>query len=154
MSAPRLTSVTRPAQYRSARSDGSSGVIAAQYASTSPVPTTTPADLSSRAKPVSTPVNAASLPTGGDLREVVPHQIEVVAVLDDGAERVARRPRRQLRFAEETERADPVDGLGHAGRLDQIQLPEPVHRPDHLPGQLRRGIGLADQDDLDLPLRG
>src|ERR1700691_795284 len=121
MSSWRLTSVARPAQYRSMRSDGSSGVMAAKYVSTSPVPTVRPASRSSRAKPTSTPVKAPGpSATGDDLRQVLPHQVKVVAVFDHRAERVIRRVRRQVRRAEDPERADPVDGFRDTGRLGQV----------------------------------
>src|SRR5580693_417369 len=95
----RLISVVRPAQYKSSKSVGSSGAIAAQYVSTSPVPTVSPAARSSREKPTSSPANGARPPgcgtpgppasgTGGDLGQIAPYQVEVVAVLDDRAQRV------------------------------------------------------------------
>src|SRR5215469_6740865 len=100
MSSRRLTSVVRPAQYRSSRSAGSSGSIAEQYVRTSPVPTVRPAARSSCEKStsraakgacvtaVASPAAGGTSATGGDLREVVAHKVEIVAVLDDGAKSV------------------------------------------------------------------
>src|ERR1700691_5619396 len=104
MSSWREISVARPAQYKSVRSDGSSVVMAAKYVSTSPVPTATPAWRSPSPNPTSTPVKGSA--TGDDLRQVLPDQVEVVPVLDDRAERVVGRVRRQGIRAEHAQRAD------------------------------------------------
>src|SRR5216684_2685659 len=97
----RVTSVARPAQYKSSRSEGSSGLIAEQKISMSPEPTASPAERSSDAKSTSTltkpvrskegrsravrskPVRSKPVRsgTGGDLLQIVPHHIEVVAFL-------------------------------------------------------------------------
>src|SRR5215469_5819188 len=129
MSSCRLTSVARPAQYTSTRSDGSSGVMAEQYVSTSPVPTTRPAARSSRANPTSTPANGATARsgTGGDLRHVLAGEIQVVTVLDDSSEGVTGGLRGEVGLAEEAQRAYPVDGLCHPWGLGQVKLAQPVH---------------------------
>src|SRR5215469_1502219 len=156
MSSRRLTRVVLPAQYRSSRSEGSSGSIAEQYVRTSPVPTVRPAPRSSRQKSTSMAANGASVAaiawsaTGRDLREVVAHDVEVVPILDDSAESVVRGLRRQVGLAEEAERAHPVDRLSHARRLSQLQLPQAVHRRHNFPGELLGRGRLADKDNLHL----
>src|ERR1700722_9035776 len=122
------TREVRPAQYRSTRSAGSSRLAAAQYVTTSPEPPGTPAGRSARPNPTSTPANAVCSATGGELLELVEHQIEVVLVLDDGADGVGRGTGAEVGLAQEPERGAPVDRLGHSRRLGQIELAQPVHR--------------------------
>src|SRR5215469_15943799 len=117
MSSGLLTRVARPAQYTSSRSVGSSVAVAEQYVSTSPVPTVSPAPRSSRAKPTSTSVKGSRSGTRGDLFQAVADQVEIVAVLDDRAQRVASRLRCQIRLPKEPQGADPVDRLGDPRRL-------------------------------------
>src|SRR5215469_1840434 len=123
MSSRLLTSVVRPAQYRSSRSDGSSCAIAEQYVRTSPVPIVMPAARSSRPKPTSTGANGACSGTstrsgtGGYLCQALAYQLKVVPVLDHGAQRVIRRLTGQVGLTEELECPDPVDGLCHPRRL-------------------------------------
>src|SRR5580658_542457 len=157
MSSCRFTSVVRPAQYRSARSAGFSLLSAEQYSRTSPEPTASPAARNSPANVTSSPVNgtrssSGAAGTGGDLLQVVQDHLEIVPVLDHGTQRVPRVG--QVRFAQEVQSAGPVDGLGHARRLGQVELPEPLDGGDDLTGQRRRDAGLADQDDLDLAFGG
>src|SRR5215472_16721654 len=152
MSSGLLTRVARPAQYTSSRSVGSSVAVAEQYVSTSPVPTLSPAPRSSRAKPTSTSVNGTRSSTRRDLLQAVPDQVEIVAVLDDRAERVVRSLWCQLRLPQESQGADPVDGLCDSWRLRQVELAQPVHGAHNFPGELLGDAGLADEDDLHLPL--
>src|SRR5215469_7318426 len=101
----------------------------------SPVPTASPAARSSRAKSTSTPTIGASSGTGRDLFQVVPRHVEVVAFLHHGTERVLRQLGVQLGRsgpAEEVEGARPVDRLGDAGRLGQVELTQPVDGGYHL----------------------
>src|SRR5260370_21626173 len=170
----RVTSVARPAQYKSSRSEGSSGLIAEQKISMSPEPTASPAERSSDAKSTSTltkPVRSkegssragGSKPvrskpvrsgTGGDLLQIVPHHIEVVAFLQHGAQGVLGDLRAEIRFAEEVEGAYPVDRLGDPGWLGQVQFAQPVDGLDHLAGQRLGDARRADQHDLYLTLGG
>src|SRR6266851_5403230 len=155
----RVTSVARPAQYKSSRSEGSSGLIAEQKISMSPEPTASPAERSSDAKSTSTltkPVRSKPVRsgTGGDLLQVVPHHIEVVAFLHHGAQGVLGDLRAQIRFAEEIEGAYPVDRLGDPGWLGEVQFAQPVDGLDHLAGQRLGDARRADQHDLYLPLGG
>src|SRR5580700_6699678 len=100
----------------------------------SPEPTGSPAARSSRANRTSTPTSGAcrmvAAPsggaasgtgacsgTGGDLRQVVAHHVQVVAFLHHRADGVLRGPGVQVGLAEEVQGADPVDRLGHPGRL-------------------------------------
>src|SRR5271165_6695460 len=196
MSSCRVTSVVRPAQYRSTRSAGSSLLSAEQYTSTSPEPTASPAARSSPAKRTSRPVKGdgsggpagmgggsppctgevggsppctgevggsppcpekvggGSGGTGGDLLQVVADHLEVISVLDHGAERVLRVGGVQVRLPEEVEGPGPVDGFRHPRRLGQVELAEPVDGGDDLAGQRRRDAGFPDQDDLDLAFGG
>src|SRR6202000_1245832 len=103
---------------------------ARRWLTTWPGPPPSPAARSSCAKPTRTPVNGSSSArwpapsaTGDDLRQVLPGQGQVVAVLADRPERVAGGLRRQLGLAEHAERADPVDRLGDPGRFGQVKLP-------------------------------
>src|SRR3569833_2429611 len=96
--------------------------------STSPEPTGIPEARRSRAKPTSDPTNAGSSGTEGDPFEVVVDHVEVVALLDDGAERVLARAGGQLEHTEHVARPYPVDGLGDARRLGQVHLAQPVDR--------------------------
>src|SRR6266851_739058 len=170
----RVTSVARPAQYKSSRSEGSSGLIAEQKISMSPEPTASPAERSSDAKSTSTltkpvrskegrsravrskPVRSKPVRsgTGGDLLQIVPHHIEVVAFLHHGAQGVLGDLRAEIRFAEEVEGAYPVDRLGDPGWLGEVQFAQPVDGLDHLAGQRLGDARRADQHDLYLPLGG
>src|ERR1700685_4343472 len=157
MSSCRFTSVVRPAQYRSTRAAGCSLLSAEQYIRTSPEPTASPAARSSPANVTSSPVNgtrssSGAAGTGGDLLQVVQDHLEIVPVLDHGAQRIPRVG--QVRFAQEVEGAGQVDGLADARRLGQVELPEPLDGGDDLTGQRRRDAGLADQNDLDLAFGG
>src|SRR5450755_4909918 len=137
----RVTSVVRPAQYRSTRSVGSSGTIAAQYVSTSPEPTASPAERSTAAKSTSTPTKGACSGTGCDLFQVVPDHVEVVAFLHHRAEGVLGVLRAKVGLAEEVENANPVDGLRDPGRLGEVQLAQPVDRGHHRAGSQSSGTG-------------
>src|SRR4051812_22468125 len=74
-----------------------------------------------------------------DPLEVAPDQLEVVAVLDDGAEGVRDGLVVEVVGADDAEGVHPVDGLGDPGRLGEVHRPEPVDRGDH-----RLGEGLGD----------
>src|ERR1700761_1260408 len=150
MSAGPRTRGARPAQYRSARSDGSSRASAEQYTSRSPDPTGSPAARSSPAKLASRPVNGSS-DTGRDVLQVVADHVKVVPVLDDGSEGVLRAGGIEVARAQEVQGARPVDGLRHPGRFGQVQLAQAVYGGDDLTGQRRGDPGLAELDDLRLP---
>src|ERR1700760_3909616 len=137
------------------------------------MPTASPAARSSPAKATRSPVNLSSgtgrsgtgrsgtgrsgtgaSGTGGDLLQVVPDPLDVVAVLDHGAESIQRVAGFQVGLAQEVQGPRPVDGLRHSGRLGQVELAEPVYGGDHLAGQRGGNARLPDQDDLDLALGG
>src|ERR1035438_4585556 len=120
----------------------------------SPEPTASPAARSSCAKATSTPTNAARLDTGCDLFQVLSDDVEIVAFLHHGAESVGRVRCVQIGLAKEIEHADPVDRLGDARRLGQVQVAQPVDGYDDLAGQHRRYAGRPDTDDLHLALGG
>src|SRR6185369_7805782 len=157
----RVTIVVRPPQYRSSRSVGSSRAIAWLNVSTSPEPTARPAPRNSSANATSTLTNGASLvsPSAtlahsprGDPVEVGAHQFQVVVVLDHRAQGVLHRRGVQLGRPEHIEGAYPVDGLGYARRLGQLERAQPVDRRDHLAGQRLGRLRSPDHDDLDLAL--
>src|ERR1022692_1242810 len=150
MASCRVTSVVRPAQYKSSRSDGSRAPIAEQYVRMSPEPTARPATRSSWEKSTSTPTKAARSDTGRNLFQVLSHDVEVVAFLHDGAQGVRRDRYVQIGLAEEIDHAHPVDRLGDTGRLGQVELAQPVHGGDDLARECRRYPGRPDSDDLHL----
>src|SRR6202049_1885834 len=135
----------------------------------SPEPTASPAVRSSDAKSNSTltkPVRSGAVRsgavrsgavrsgTGGDLLQIVPHHIEVVAFLHHGAQGVLGDLRAEIRFAEEVEGAHPVDRLGDPGWLGEVEFAKPVDGFDHLAGQRLGDARHADQHDLHLTLGG
>src|SRR5690348_4942431 len=73
---------------------------------------------------------------GSNLSEVLADKLEVIAFLHDRAQRVARDVRVQVLLAKEMQGPGPVDGLRDPRWLLEVQLPEAVHRRDHLPGEL------------------
>jgi hypothetical protein len=99
-------------------------------------------------------VGGGSGRTGGDLLQVVADHLEVVPVLDHGAERVLRVTGVQVCLAEEVESPGPVDGFRHPRRLGQVELAKPLDGSDDLAGQRRGDAGFPDQDDLDLAFGG
>src|SRR5215472_8663939 len=117
MSSCRDTSEVRPAQYRSTRSVGSSGVMAEQYVITSPVPTTSPAARNARAKSTSSPGNAVRSGTRGDLLQVLAHHREIVMILNDRAERLVGCLRGQVGLTKKFQGPYPVDRLGDSRRF-------------------------------------
>src|SRR5262245_7275896 len=123
---------------------------------TSPVPTATPAERSSWPKSTSDPAREAGpcsgSGTGDDLLQALPHQIEVVPLLDDRAQGVLRRLDVEIALAENVQRHHPVERLGDAGRLGEVQVTKPVHRRDHLAGQRLRHDRDTDEHDLELAL--
>src|SRR3984885_6632826 len=156
-----VTSVLRPAQYRSTRSEGSSKLAAELKLRMSPDPITSPAERSSREKPTSVlriggryAARVAGSATGRDLCQVVAHELEVVAFLDHRAERVVRVRLVKIGRPKKVQGPDPVDGLGYPRRLGQVELAQPVDRRDHLASQRLGHPGLAYQHDLHLALGG
>src|SRR5215467_11522584 len=112
----------------------------------SPEPTAMPATRSSRQKATSRLVNESG--TGRDRGEVVLDQFEVVALFHHRAEGVGRGSRVKVGLAKEAERPGPVDRLGHARRLGQVKLAQPVDRGDDFPGELLGNARLTNQHDL------
>src|SRR5262249_59726217 len=97
----------RPAQYRSS---GGSWADARQNSMTRPGPTATPSSRSARAK-------ATSRSTSSATEELDSRALEVVAVLERPAERLASGLAVGSVNTEQRERARPVDRLGDPGRL-------------------------------------
>ena len=92
--------------------------------STSPEPTAMPAPRSSFPNATSTSTSAVPSATGDDVLEAVARQLEVVTILHDRAERVVRGTHVEVALAEDTERRDPIEGLGHARGLREVELDE------------------------------
>src|SRR6185295_8517580 len=112
-----------------------------------------PADRSSRAKSTSRRTKGASSGTGGDLVQVRTHELEIVAILHQCAERVVHRARVQLVLAQNLEGAHPVDRFRDPGRLGEVELAQSVDGGDDLARQGLRHSWLPDEDDLELAFR-
>ena len=89
----------------------------------------------------------------GDLVEALAGELQVLPLLEHGAERDVGRVDGQVGLAQQFEGARPVDRLGHPGWLGQLQLTQPVHGGDDAPGQLGSHSRITERDDLDLALR-
>ena len=74
------------------------------------------------------------------LRQHLQRPAQVPVVLDDHVRGLRQQVRGELRRAQHGQRAGPVDGLGDAGRLSQVQVAQAT---DHLDEGLRQGIGQA-----------
>jgi hypothetical protein len=61
--------------------------------------------------------------------------IDVFAIFQQHAQGVLHRGRIQADAIERDQGIDPVDGLGNAGRLEEIQRSNALHRLDHLTRQ-------------------
>src|SRR4051794_3997838 len=122
MSAWRMTSVARPTQYRS---PGLTLAAALANSRTCPVPIANPWSRSSVPKP-RTRSRSSSLIQ--ELGQELLDAAQVVAVLDHPAEADARGVGVHGVGAQERQRLGPVDGLGGAGHLDEVQLAHAGHR--------------------------
>src|SRR3990172_7440483 len=58
--------------------------------------------------------------------------LDVVAVLEEHAERVVHRLRVERDLVEGDQAVRPIDRLGDAGQLEEIRLPQPLHEGDDL----------------------
>ena len=112
--------VVRPAQYTDRVSVGPSASTAASIAWTRSGVAATPACRSVRAKPTSTSVTTAQVIHQG-VQAGGPDPLDVLAVLEDRAQRGGREIRVEVPGAQRGERGGPVDRLGDAGRLDQVE---------------------------------
>src|SRR5947208_9101732 len=83
---------------------------------------------------------------------LVANRGEVLVVLQHRPERLLDRARVEVLPPERGERLRPVDRLGDARRLRQVQLPQPLHERRGLRGQTVGDAGDAQSNDLDLPL--
>src|SRR5215472_4151499 len=106
----------------------------------SPEPTARPAARSSRPNAASRSTSAvwtgraggvipASCPgsgMSGDVSEVLANEVQVVALLHDVAQGVGGGIGAEVVLAEEVKCPHPVDGLGNAGRLGQVEIAQPV----------------------------
>ena len=80
------------------------------------------------------------------------HRVQVGAVLDDHAHRVDERVVVDVAGAEQQQRARPVDRLGDAGRLLEVELADLVDDLGQLPGDRLVELGGVEADDLELVL--
>src|ERR1700742_3914919 len=154
MSSCRWINEVRPAQYRSSMSVGSTVPAASHNTIVSCVPTDIPFLRSARQKPWRT--STSSTPASGMTQyvlQVAVHHLEIVAVLDHGAEGVSCGLFGEVGLAQELQRASPVDGLSDARRLGQFHLAQAVDRSYDLPGQHLGDLRTPGQHDLDLALR-
>src|SRR5215213_8920845 len=138
MSSGRLRSVVRPAQYTDSRVDMPTAPSASANSTVVPTGTSRPAPRSTRAKPTASRSTSGS---GTALRrrsfrrgahELLdprrPSALLVFAVLQDGAERDLDRALIDRRASERGQRVGPVDGLGDARRLVELELSHPLDR--------------------------
>ena len=84
---------------------------------------------------------------------VVAHQVEVLVVLEHRAERLLDDGCVELLAAEGHERLRPVDRLGHAGGLGEVEVAQPGDERGRLGGQPLGHPGDAQAHDLDLALQ-
>src|SRR5207245_6373449 len=113
-----------------------------------PVPTGTPALRSARPKATSFAVASFTC----ELWELRFDAAQVVAVLDRPAERFPCGGAVSGRGAEERERLRPVDRLGDARSLHEVERAQLPDDRRHRPGELLRDTGGAQPDDLHLAL--
>src|SRR6266850_2295288 len=79
--------------------------------------------------------------------------LEVVAVLEEHAERVVHRLRIERDAVERHQAVRPVDGLGHARQLEQLGLAQALDEGHHLLRQRGGGLRRFAVQDLELALR-
>ena len=104
---------------------------------------------------VAVPVGVGDLGVGVDeLRQRAEGLGDVLVVLDDDAHGVREDLRVQLVDAEHGQRARPVDGLGDARRLAQLELAQAADDLDELAGGGLGQPGVLGAHDLQLALRG
>src|SRR6187549_630309 len=97
------------------------------------------------------------LPVGGRARlfdeadeRLVSNRLDVLAVLEDRAERLLDDLRVDLLAAESGECLGPVDRLRDTGRLREIERAEPAHERRRLLREPLRNPRHAEHHDLDL----
>src|SRR5215813_15470768 len=98
----------------------------------SPEPTARPAARSSRPNRTSRLRIVSRSATGCDVREVVADELEVIALLHDRAQCVAGGRLSEVGLAQEVQGPRPVDRLGDAWGLGEVEFAKPVHGRDHL----------------------
>ena len=87
------------------------------------------------------------------LRQRVDRAREIAVVLHHDVGRLGEHLGGQLLGTEHRQRARPVDGLGDARRLAQIQIAQTAHDLDELGRQRLRESGVLGFDDLQFALR-
>jgi hypothetical protein len=94
----------------------------------------------------------AFAPTGPRSRGLVPHRLDVLAVLEHGAECLLDDLGVDLLAAERSQRLRPVDRLGDPGWLREVETPEPPDERRGLAGELLGDPRDPQPDDLDLAI--
>src|SRR5205809_5487064 len=135
-------SVSRPAQYRSS---GASSDAARQNSITRPGSAVTPSWRSARAK-------ATSRVTSSGTEELSVRAAEILDVLHRPAQRVAGALPVDSVGAEDRETPRPVDRLGDARRLGQVERPQARHGLGDRARERLRDLRRPQPDDRDLTL--
>src|SRR3954451_7061924 len=76
--------------------------------------------------------------------------LEIVAILEEHAERVVDRLRIESHAVERDETVGPIDRLGDAGKLEELALAQPLHEGHYLARQRRGSFGCLAVEDLEL----
>src|SRR5436190_2245880 len=148
------------AAWTSSRRARPTASIASSAASTRSGPTPRPAWRRTRAKWTTLSASIGRrgaarrrLQLGEQLGDVAAlHLGDVVAVLQEHAERVADVVGREAERVQRDQRVAPVDRLGDAGRLEEVERSQPLHEGDDLRGQPLGRARRADAHDLEFPL--
>src|SRR5205823_1640861 len=132
MSSGRRTNVVRPAQYTD-----STAPNASMKAATESTGTSSAAARRARAKPTASSgvIVISNVTVDHRLQARGAHPLLVLAVLHDGTEGGVGRRHVELRSPQRRERLRPVDRLGHAGRLEQLQLAQTANGRRRLSGE-------------------
>src|SRR5215207_10383791 len=169
MSSGWLTRVARPAQYTEARVDTPTAPSASANRMVVPTGTSSPAPRSTRAKPTakrSSPIEGVieSVTSGTALRGPFgraahqlldpgrPRALLVLAVLEDRAQRDLDRVLVDGGASERGERVRPVDRLGDARRLVELEVAHGFHRGRDLARELVGHLRCTNAEDGELAL--
>src|SRR5450755_199342 len=138
----------------SSRRSSPTASIASSAARTRSGPTGMPAARSTRAKWATLSANTGAARLAQFRKQsrhlVALHLDDVVAMLEEHAERVLDARRIEAHCVQGEERVGPVDRLGDPRRLEEIELAHPLHERDDLGGQPRVRPRRTDADDLEL----
>src|SRR6478736_3657598 len=168
MSSGRLTNVARPAQYTDARVDTPTAPSASPNRMVVPTGTSSPAPRRTRANPTANRSMSGRSMSGTALRRLCrcPFRraadelldaggagaLLVFAVLEDGAQGDLDGALVDGGASERGQRVGPVDGLGDARRLVELEVAHGLDRGRHLSRQLFGHLGRAHAEDGELAL--